>query len=227
MTLTSIGRVLTASSDFADANPGSEVIGTDISPIQPSWVPPNCRFIIEDVQLNWTWQPSYFDLIHLRHMIGTIDDWGKLYGQAFTHLRSGGWFHHCEYDITTRSDTGLVGPDHIFNKWCSLFFEAGKITGKRFDYPAVNGEMINLMEASGFVDVVHRSWKIPIGGWARDIKMKQLGLFTFEFIDGSLEGFALYLFKEILGWEYDDIQEIVGMMRRAIRRSKLMPYFIL
>lgn len=27
--------------DYGDENPGSEVIGTDLSPIQPSWVPPN------------------------------------------------------------------------------------------------------------------------------------------------------------------------------------------
>ena len=29
--------------DFADAFPDCEVIGTDISPIQPSWVPPNLK----------------------------------------------------------------------------------------------------------------------------------------------------------------------------------------
>ena len=28
-------------SDFADEYPNTEVIGTDISPIQPTWVPPN------------------------------------------------------------------------------------------------------------------------------------------------------------------------------------------
>jgi len=30
-------------SDFGDENPGVEVIGTDISPIQPTWVPPNVK----------------------------------------------------------------------------------------------------------------------------------------------------------------------------------------
>lgn len=29
--------------DFADAHPEAEVIGTDISPIQPTWVPPNVK----------------------------------------------------------------------------------------------------------------------------------------------------------------------------------------
>lgn len=34
--------------DFGDEYPEAEVIGTDLSPIQPAFVPPNVRFFIED-----------------------------------------------------------------------------------------------------------------------------------------------------------------------------------
>ncbi|KAI1055889.1 hypothetical protein LB506_009162 [Fusarium annulatum] len=37
--------------DFADEFPGFEVTGTDISPIQPSFVPPNLKFEIDDCTL--------------------------------------------------------------------------------------------------------------------------------------------------------------------------------
>lgn len=43
--------------DMADAYPSAQITGTDISPIQPTWVPPNCIFQIEDVhhwRLLWT-----------------------------------------------------------------------------------------------------------------------------------------------------------------------------
>ncbi len=36
--------------DFADANDGAEVIGTDVSPIQPSWVPPNLELLVFSVR---------------------------------------------------------------------------------------------------------------------------------------------------------------------------------
>lgn len=36
------------SSDFADEFPNAEVMGTDVFPIQPSWIPPNVKFEIED-----------------------------------------------------------------------------------------------------------------------------------------------------------------------------------
>ena len=35
-------------SDFADEFPDTEVTGTDVSPIQPVWLPPNVRFEIDD-----------------------------------------------------------------------------------------------------------------------------------------------------------------------------------
>lgn len=40
--------------DFADEFPDTEVIGTDVSPIQPTWVPANVKFEIDDVNREWT-----------------------------------------------------------------------------------------------------------------------------------------------------------------------------
>ncbi|GMF78228.1 unnamed protein product [Aspergillus oryzae] len=39
--------------DFADLHPGATVIGTDLSPIQPSFVPPNVYFEIDDCCDEW------------------------------------------------------------------------------------------------------------------------------------------------------------------------------
>jgi SAM-dependent methyltransferase len=202
------------------------VTGIDISPIQPLWVPPNCRFYIEDAEQEWSWDEGSFDFIHVRHMVGAISDWPQLYRQAFHHLKPGGWFEHCDFDITTRSDTDMVDENHIFNRWAANFFESGARTGRSFDF-CVKGDMKKWMEEAGFVDIVHRHWKIPIGAWARDPKMKELGVFTFAFIDKSLEGFALFLLNQVLGWPMDRVQEHVKEMRDALHRSRLMPYFIL
>ena len=41
--------------EFAELNPESNVIGTDLSQIQPTHAaPPNCSFVREDVEDNWT-----------------------------------------------------------------------------------------------------------------------------------------------------------------------------
>lgn len=42
--------------DMADQHPSAEITGTDLSPIQPSWIPPNCRFEVDDMELPWTFR---------------------------------------------------------------------------------------------------------------------------------------------------------------------------
>jgi hypothetical protein len=82
----SISPVITSPNDrseFADANPSAEVVGVDLSPIQPSFVPPNCRFEVDDINQDWTYPNDHFDFVHVRALIGCIPDWTKLYEKAF------------------------------------------------------------------------------------------------------------------------------------------------
>lgn len=192
-------------------------------------MPPNCRFLIEDAQLPWNWPPNHFDFIHARHLTGCVDNWPRLYNRAFERLRPGGYFEHCDYDIATRSDTGLVCEDHVFTRWREVLIDASAANGRSFEGPTKGGDigMQGLMSEAGFVDVVHRCWKVPIGAWPQEKRMKQLGLFTYEFLDQSLEGFALLLLREVMGWSYEEVQGLVADMRKALRRSRLMPYFTL
>ena len=62
--------------DVADENPDANVLGNDLSPIQPTWIPPNCAFYIEDAESEWVYAAhEAFDLIHGRGMGGSIGDW--------------------------------------------------------------------------------------------------------------------------------------------------------
>ena len=97
---------------MADEFPAAEVIGTDISPTQPSWVPPNLSFQIDDAQLEWTFEPDSFDFIHLRYIHGAISDWPRLYEQVYRCLKPGGWFQHIEPNIELRCDN----PDVKFDE---------------------------------------------------------------------------------------------------------------
>ena len=211
---------------MADQFPSAEVIGTDISAVQPSWVPPNCTFQIDDAQLDWTFEKASFDFIHIRQLYGGIDDWQKLYRQAYAHLKPGGWFESMEIDIETRSENPNVAndPDHVFKKWYRLFFEAGDKVGRTFRI-ARDGRMERYMRDAGFIDIVHQQWKVPIGGWPQDPKLKQVGQLNGLFIDQSLDGFAIYPVGEILGWSFEETNTLVKKMRDALTNRKSLPYF--
>jgi hypothetical protein len=65
-------RLINILRDFGDMYPSAEVIGTDLSPIQPAWVPPNVHFQIDDCLLDWTWPQDHFDFVHIRMLYGEL-----------------------------------------------------------------------------------------------------------------------------------------------------------
>jgi cyclopropane fatty-acyl-phospholipid synthase-like methyltransferase len=70
--------------EIADLYPEAKVIGVDLSPIQPEWVPTNVKFEIDDIEDNWTWPPDHFDVIYSRFMLsGSISNIRKYFQQAF------------------------------------------------------------------------------------------------------------------------------------------------
>jgi SAM-dependent methyltransferase len=214
--------------DMADSFPAAEVVGFDISPIQPTWVPPNCRFDIDDAQLEWTYRPASFDFVHIRALYGSISDWGELYRQAFRVLRPGGYLENLEFTILLRSDDPAVqaDPNHIFKQWADVFYEAADRMGKTIRI-GTEGRMKRHMEEAGFVDVVVNEYKLPCGGWSEDEREKVIGTYNLAFMEESLEGFALFLLVEIMGWEYSEVQVFLARMRAAIRNKRLRPYYIM
>ncbi|EWG51476.1 hypothetical protein FVEG_10430 [Fusarium verticillioides 7600] len=115
-------------------------------------------FQIDDAQLDWTFKPGEFDFIHIRYLYGAIDDWNKLYRQAFTHVRPGGWLENLEIDIETHSENPKIEKDegHIFKKWCKLFFECGRKTGRTWE-TARDGRQEEYMREAGFTELVSKS----------------------------------------------------------------------
>ncbi|KAM7190841.1 secondary metabolism regulator LAE1 [Rhypophila sp. PSN 637] len=214
--------------DVASEYPETQVIGIDISPIQPSWVPPNVTFQIDDIELDWTFSSTQqFDLIHIRNLEASIKDWPLLYSRAFKQTVPGtGYVQVIAFDITTRSQTFSVNndPDHVFKQWANLMFEAGDKMGKSFrqhqDHAIKKG-----LEEAGYVDVVEQKLKVPIGSWSADKKLKEIGAYNLLFIDQSLEGFALFLLNMVLGWKIEDIHVFVDKMRRAVRDGRNTPYY--
>ncbi len=144
--------------DFADLFPSAEVIGTDLSPIQPSWVPQNCRFYVDDVESEWPHRPDEeFDFIHGRGMGGSIKDWDRLYQQIYTNLKPGGWVEMQEYEGWCTSDDDTLNNAPSVYKWQSLINEASIKFGKKVNEAATHKQ--RLIDA-GFVDVQDDVYKV-------------------------------------------------------------------
>ncbi|RSL39084.1 hypothetical protein CEP54_016372 [Fusarium duplospermum] len=205
--------------DIADMFPSAEVIGTDISPIQPSWVPPNLKFQIDDAQLDWTFEPESFDFIHVRYMVGAFDDYPKLYRQIFKALKPGGWFQHLEPSIHLRCENASsVAENKTFTQWANLFYDAGDKIGRTFR--VCDGILEESAEKAGFEKIMHKKYTIPLAGWPKDPRLKRQGYFVGLFMDMSVDGFAVYPIGQILGWSFEEVQVLVAQMRAILRNPK-------
>lgn len=66
--------------------PDCEVIGNDLSPIQPTWVPSNVKFEVDDIEDAWTYEKESFDYIHIRMLNGGIKKWEALLQKCFEYV---------------------------------------------------------------------------------------------------------------------------------------------
>ncbi|KAK0649288.1 S-adenosyl-L-methionine-dependent methyltransferase [Cercophora newfieldiana] len=208
----------------ADEYPSAQVVGTDLSPIQPSWVPPNCRFELDDMTQPWTYDENHFDLIHIRCLMGSIEDWTKLYSEAFRCLKPGGWLEHTDFAVHITSDDGSVPPGSVYDTWNRIFAEAGARTNKTFAVD--DGHMARCMEEAGFSGPINiKDHKLPLGAWPAERKWKEIGGYVVLGCDYGLEGYVLYVTTNVLGWELHQVQELLQGMRAAFRNQSWHAHF--
>lgn len=205
--------------DFADEYPNAIVIGNDLSPIQPAWVPANCKFIVDDAESDWIYRPEEaFDYIHGRSLGGSIRDWDRLYRQIYQNLKPGGWLEMQEYEVWIRSedDPELLNAP-VIAQWQELVDKASIMFGKRLNIAeSVKQRFID----AGFEDVRDDVYKVPIGTWPLDPKLKVLGLYQREQICDCVESVTLALLTRVLKWSNEETQVLIAKVRSDLRNKK-------
>ncbi|KAF5026340.1 hypothetical protein F66182_1548 [Fusarium sp. NRRL 66182] len=207
--------------EFADRYPNADIIGTDLSPCQPEWVPPNLRFELDDAVLEWTWDSNEFDFIHIRYLFGAIKDYTALFQEAYRCCAPGGWVQSAEADIEFRSDDGTVDLEPNLGLFTKLFQEGGKVLGVPF---FVYEQQAKGFKEAGFEDIKTVDYKIPVGGWPKDKKLSEVGKFVQATLENDLEGYTLMLWQDVLQWPKDEYQLFLLGLRKAFKNPKIHTY---
>lgn len=144
--------------DMADEYPSATIFGTDLSPIQPEWVPNNCKFYMDDYEDEWTYnEDEMFDFIHGRALSGSSSNWPRFYGQAMKHLKPGGWLEMQEYDAWIFSDDDSCDRAPWTMEWCRKLLEASQRYGKINNVARFHKQWIT---DAGFEDVQERNYRV-------------------------------------------------------------------
>ncbi|KAI9801235.1 MAG: hypothetical protein M1825_003509 [Sarcosagium campestre] len=199
--------------EFGDEYPSAEVIGTDLSPIQPNHVPVNVKFEVDDCEEPWTF-PGKFDFIHSRYLAGAIRDWPKLIKQMYEYTAPGGWVEFQDYDFQYYSEDGSVGPEEPVLRWDNEVIKGFKTIGCD---PLIGPKLKGWAEEAGYVNVVSKRYKLPIGPWAKDKYLKMIGAWNMLFVLDSLEAVTLGVFVNVLGWSVEETQVLLAQVRTAVK----------
>jgi SAM-dependent methyltransferase len=205
--------------DFAQEYPSANVLGTDLSPIQPSFVPPNCRFEVDDAEDEWTFGEK-FEYIHGRMLASCFASHRDVFRSCVEALRPGGWLEMQDVGFPFRCVDGSW-EGTTFQRWNNLWVEAVSKIGKDFDKARFYKQY---MEDVGLVDVTEMRLAWPVGSWAKGSRMKMIGVLAKQDVLQGLDAWSMALFTRGLGMPVEEIKALLKEVEDDLNTKRLHVY---
>ncbi|KAI1933618.1 hypothetical protein LOZ65_000254 [Ophidiomyces ophidiicola] len=208
--------------EFADRFPSAEVIGNDLSPIQPSFVPPNVKFVVDDVEAEWAYETSPFDYIHARFLEVSIKDMPRLISQAYSSLSPGGWFEYQGWDTRLYSADGTTKGTSV-ERYNSIVLDTFAKGGY---YIRVEPEkMEKWFRDAGFQNFHIKKFLLPLGTWPKDKRYKTIGAYNLLQAEEGLESMGLAVLTRLAGWTPEEVQILISQSRSDMRSPRVHSTF--
>ncbi|KAI5468026.1 methyltransferase domain-containing protein, partial [Mariannaea sp. PMI_226] len=208
---------------MADAYPSWQVIGTDLSPIQPLFVPPNLAFYIENAREPWVCSEP-FDYIHTRATLHA-GCWGdfkqEVIEQAFKNLHPGGWLESQEMGCLVQSDDGTLPLDGPLSRWIADVNSASAKIGRPRD---VADRMAQWYSEVGFVDVEQKLFKIPVNSWLQGTGLENIGRLWGLNLHEAVEPLSVRLFDVALDRDATATEEMLVDVRKELENPFVHAY---
>jgi hypothetical protein len=80
--------------------------------------------------------------------------------------------------------------------WSQLFIKEGENMRQTFK---IGERSKQLIEQAGFIHLVERKYKLPVGDWVKDKKWKEIERWNLLFLLEGLDGMQLFILKSRLG----------------------------
>ncbi|KAF8473219.1 S-adenosyl-L-methionine-dependent methyltransferase [Kalaharituber pfeilii] len=208
--------------EMAEKFPKASVYGNDLSPIQPTWVPANAEFEVDDYTRDWVHPPNSFNFIHARALYGTVLDWPKMYAEIYNALAPGGWFEHLETTIKVETDDDTLPTPSRIEEWSYWLDIASSTAGKSFK---IAEHLHGWFNQAGFVNVKNHVYKVPVGDWPKDEKYKAIGQFNLLNMLEGADGWTYALFTRVLKWPQERIEELMKGVKAELLNRTVHGYY--
>ena len=211
--------------EVAEKYPDSKVLGTDLSPIQPTWVPPNASFEIYDVDESWLHRPETFEFVHCCLGNGFSGrDWDFFLAESYRNVVPGGWVEVKDIDYVPLCNDGTLPQDSAIVRWHMQLQQGASMANNvnlRFD----GAELAKRFSRAGFINVKIVESPIPMGVWPEDQRMRDIGRWWQQiFLDG-LEAYSLAIFNRLLRWPRPKLESLLDEVRQEVKTKSYHWYW--
>jgi hypothetical protein len=150
-------------------------------------------------------------------MVAAIKNWDRFFEQAYVNLKPGGYLECQDLAFPIRClDSGVTAENSPLIRWSELFLQAAKVigldgTGPRHFTPQLRN--------AGFKNINLKSYKWPVGKWAKGARFKALGRFVYEDLMDWLPSSSLGLFTRVLKWSREEVEVFLSECRAEAKRK--------
>ncbi|KUJ12577.1 S-adenosyl-L-methionine-dependent methyltransferase [Mollisia scopiformis] len=205
--------------EFAQEYPEAVVIGTDLSPIQPGYVPPNCQFQVDDAEEEWTFREP-FDYIHARAIVTCFKNNKTMAQKIFDGLAPGGYFELQDPSFPMKCDDGTLEGTAL-EEWNTLLIESMTRIGRNL---LDTHNWAQHLHDAGFIDIVEHKLLVPVNPWARGKKNKLLGAISLQNMTEGVASMSTAAFTRILGWSQERLEVFLVRVRDDLRSKGVHAY---
>ncbi|KAK6223547.1 methyltransferase domain-containing protein [Colletotrichum tabaci] len=198
-----------------------DILGNDLSPIQPEWVPSNVKFEIDDVESDWINSYKY-DFVFSRYMSGSLADWPTYVKRVYDNVAPGGWAEFQDWSFQLYSDDGSLEGTSL-NRWCDLFMEASRAFGRDAQVGPKLERLVR--DNTGLINIHHQPYRIPLGPWAKDPYLKDIGMCNLVQVLDGLEGFSMKLLCGGLGWTAEEVIVLLAGVRKDLKSESIHAWY--
>ncbi|KAJ5987604.1 Secondary metabolism regulator laeA [Penicillium sp. IBT 35674x] len=211
--------------EVANKYPDSFVVGTDLSPIQPTNRPKNCDFHAPfDFEGPWAMGEDSWDLIHLQMGSGSVQSWPSLYRRIFDHLRPGAWFEQVEIDFEPRCDDRSM-DGLALRHWYNALKHASEERNRPIAHSS--REAIRNLQDAGFTEIDHQIVGLPLNPWHKDEHERKVARWYNLAMSESIEALSLATFSRTYQWPVDKIQRIATDVKSEAFNKDIHCYNVL
>ena len=137
-------------------------------------------------------------------------------------LKPGGWVELQDLRLAVQCDDSTMPDDYGVRDFLVNLrrgFEA-----LEYDLLSLEKNKLRLSE-SKFINVVEKVWKVPIGAWPKDRRMKEVGLYNRLVLAEALQGVSLVPYTRGLGWTATEVEAYLPGIRKALTDASIHSYY--